>query len=80
MTTRLRHFDSFTDARSHLRSVLDAAREGLVATVDRDQERFVVVNAADLRHDLVALRPAHAVVVAEGGGWVCGASRPSRAW
>lgn len=69
MPSTPRHFGSFTDARTHLRSVLDAAREGLVTTVDRDHERFVVINAADLRRDLAELRPAKAVVAAEGGGW-----------
>ncbi|MGH8828716.1 MAG: prevent-host-death protein [Jiangellaceae bacterium] len=69
MATARRHFDSFTEARNHLRSVLDAAREGLVTTVARDQERFVVINASDLRHDVAHLRPAKAVVAAEGGGW-----------
>lgn len=67
--TRRRHFESFTDARRHLRSVLDAARLGLVTTVERDQERYVVLTAERLRQDLARLRPARAEVVAEGGGW-----------
>lgn len=64
-----RHFASFTAARANLRSVFDAAREGLVTTVVRGKECFVVVNAYDLRGDLSRLRPANAVVSAEGGGW-----------
>lgn len=64
-----RHFESFTAARTNLRSVLDAAREGIVTTVVRENERYVVVNASHLRRDLSFLRPADAVVCAEGGGW-----------
>jgi len=67
--TTTRHFESFTSARTNLRSVLDAARQGVVTTIVRDGERFVVVNAADLRGDLANLCPAKAVVSAEGGGW-----------
>jgi predicted RNase H-like HicB family nuclease len=65
----IRHFESFTKARSNLRGVLDAAREGLVTTVTRDQERFVVVSADTMGQDLRRLLPSQAVVVAEGGGW-----------
>lgn len=68
MTTP-RHFASFTEARKQFRSVLDAAHAGLVTTVDRDKERFVVVAADHLRDELARLRPSHAVVAAEGGGW-----------
>ncbi|HET7326150.1 MAG TPA: hypothetical protein VFJ14_02575 [Nocardioidaceae bacterium] len=67
--TTPRHFTSFTDARNRFRQVLDAARLGLVTTVDRDRERFVVLAAENLRQDLARLRPANAQVVAEGGGW-----------
>ncbi len=67
--TATRHFRSFTEARSRLRHVLDAAEQGLVTTVERDQERFVVVLGDHLRQELTALRPAEAVVTAEGGGW-----------
>jgi Antitoxin of toxin-antitoxin, RelE / RelB, TA system len=65
----MRHFDSFSEARSKLRCVLDSAREGLVTTVIRDNQRFVVVAADALAQDLRRLLPAQAVVVAEGGGW-----------
>ena len=49
--------------------MLDAARDGLVTTIDRDDERFVVISADRLRRDLAALRPSRASAVAEGGGW-----------
>jgi predicted RNase H-like HicB family nuclease len=64
-----RHFDSFTTARTNLRSVLDAAHEGLITTVVRENERFVVVAADSLRRELSRLLPSRAAVVAEGGGW-----------
>jgi predicted RNase H-like HicB family nuclease len=67
--TTPRHFASFTEARNQFRSVLDAARAGLVTTVVRDKERFVVVAADHLRDELARLRPSQALVAAEGGGW-----------
>lgn len=65
-----RHFESYTHARQNLRAVLDAASAGLVTTVTRDGERYLVVPAEQLREQLVGLRPAKAEVIAEGGGWV----------
>lgn len=65
----LRHFDSFTEARSKLRCVLDAAHEGVVTTVIRDKERFVVLTADARGAELRRLLHSDAVVVAEGGGW-----------
>jgi hypothetical protein len=65
----VRHFNTFTSARNNLRGVLDAARRGVVTTVTRDKERFVVLSADDLGEQLRRLLPSHAVVVAEGGGW-----------
>jgi hypothetical protein len=64
-----RRFASFTEARKHLPRVLDAAREGLVTTVTRDQETFVVMSADTRGEELRRLLPARALVVAEGGGW-----------
>ena len=64
-----RHFDSFTSARTNLRSVLDAAHEGVITTVVRENERFVVVAADSLRRELSQLLPSRTAVVAEGGGW-----------
>jgi hypothetical protein len=65
----LRHFDSFTEARSKLRCVLDAAHEGVVTTVTRDKERFVVLTADARGAELRRLLRSQAVVVHEGGGW-----------
>lgn len=63
------HFGTFTETRKHLRSVLDSALSGRVTTVQRDDERFAVVDADRLLRTLMRLRPAGTVVVAEGGGW-----------
>lgn len=65
----IRHFDTFTSARNNFRGVLDAAHQGVVTTVTRDRERFVVVSADAWREELHRLLPSQAVVVPEGGGW-----------
>jgi NAD(P)H-hydrate repair Nnr-like enzyme with NAD(P)H-hydrate dehydratase domain len=65
----IRHFGSYTTARTNLRDLLDTAHTGRVTTVDRDRERFAVVDADVLRAQLAELRPSGAVVTAEGGGW-----------
>lgn len=67
--TQTRHFESYTTARQNLRAVLDAAEAGLVTTVARDNERYVVVPAKQLRDELARLLPSGAEVLAEGGGW-----------
>jgi predicted RNase H-like HicB family nuclease len=63
------HYDSYTDARAHLKDLLDAAERGRVATVRRDAHRTAVVDVARLRAVLASLLPSRAQVVAEGGGW-----------
>ncbi len=64
-----RHFASYTEARTNLRTILDTARTGRITTLARDHDVFTVVSAGLLRCELARLRPSHAVVVAEGGGW-----------
>jgi predicted RNase H-like HicB family nuclease len=63
------HYDTYSDARAHLKDLLDAAERGQVATVRRDSARSAVVDVARLRHFLAPLIPSRAEVVAEGGGW-----------
>lgn len=63
------HYDSYTEARTHLKDLLDAADEGRVATVRRERGYAAVVDAARLRYALAALCPSNAEVVAENGGW-----------
>jgi hypothetical protein len=66
-----RRFASATEGRKHLPRVLDAAPRGsgLVTTVTRDQETFVVISADTRGEELRRLLPARAVVITEGGGW-----------
>jgi hypothetical protein len=63
------HFDSYSEARAHLKDLLDAAERGRVATVRRDGARSAVVDAARLRFYLASLIPSRAQVVPEVGGW-----------
>lgn len=63
------HFDSFTEARSHLKELLDAAHEGRPATLRRDTGVAAVVNADNLRAALALLPSLRPVAVAEAGGW-----------
>ncbi|WP_067468642.1 prevent-host-death protein [Nocardia amamiensis] len=62
------HCESYTEARAHLKDLLDAAGQGRVATVRRDDEYAAVVDAERLRCALTELCAA-ARVVAENGGW-----------
>lgn len=63
------HYDSYTEARAHLKDLLDAAERGRVATVRRDAGRTAFVDVQRLRHFLVSVCPSRAEVVAEAGGW-----------
>jgi predicted RNase H-like HicB family nuclease len=63
------HYDSYTDARTHLKDLLDAAERGRVATVRRDARTTAFVDRERLRYFLAAVTPSRAQVVAEDGGW-----------
>lgn len=63
------HYDSYTEARAHLKDLLDAAAKGRVATVRRDSAQAAVVDVERLRYFLASLLPSSAQVVAEGEGW-----------
>jgi predicted RNase H-like HicB family nuclease len=63
------HYDSFTEARNKLKSLLDAAENGQVATVRRDSATAVVLDAGRLRHFIASVVPSQAQVVQEAGGW-----------
>jgi predicted RNase H-like HicB family nuclease len=63
------HFDSYTEARTHLKELLDAAERGRVATVRRDTRTTVVVDGEQLRYFLARVSPSNAQIVAEDGGW-----------
>jgi predicted RNase H-like HicB family nuclease len=63
------HYDSYTEARAHLKDLLDAAERGRVATVRRDSVRTAVVDVERLRHFLASIVPSRAQVVPEDGAW-----------
>jgi predicted RNase H-like HicB family nuclease len=63
------HYDSYTQARTHLKALLDAAERGRVATVRRDARTTAFVDRERLRHFLAGVTPSRAQVVAEDGGW-----------
>lgn len=63
------HYDSYSEARAHLKDLLDAAERGRLATVRRDAVTTAVVDVERLRHFLAALVPSRAQVVHEAGGW-----------
>ncbi|MFJ4667035.1 prevent-host-death protein [Kitasatospora purpeofusca] len=63
------HFESCTEARAHLKDLLDAAEEGRVATVRRDSGRAAVVDVERLRRYLALVCPSKTEVVSEAGGW-----------
>jgi hypothetical protein len=63
------HFDSYTDARAHLKDLLDAAERGRVATVRRDSRTTALVDQERLRYFLASVSPSRARVVAEANGW-----------
>ncbi|MFI9721065.1 prevent-host-death protein [Streptomyces sp. NPDC052396] len=63
------HYESYTEARAHLKDLLDAAEEGRVATVRRDAGRAAIVDVERLRRFLSLVTASKAEVVAEAGGW-----------
>jgi predicted RNase H-like HicB family nuclease len=62
-------YDSYSEARKNLKSLLDAAESGRVATVRRDSATAAVLDAARLRHFLASVVPSRAQVVQEAEGW-----------
>ncbi|MGH3697614.1 MAG: prevent-host-death protein [Pseudonocardiaceae bacterium] len=63
------HYDSYAEARTHLKDLLDAAERGRAATIRRESTMAAVVDADRFRHFLAALSPVRAQVVAEAEGW-----------
>ncbi|MGH9113779.1 MAG: prevent-host-death protein [Acidimicrobiales bacterium] len=61
-------FESYSQARAHLKALLDAAAEGRSALIRRATTTAAVVDASRLRAALAAVAP-RAEVVAEAGGW-----------
>lgn len=63
------HYDSYTEARAHLKDLLDAAERGQVATVRREAAKMAVVDVERLRSSLASVSAYRAQVVAEADGW-----------
>ncbi|MGH3501385.1 MAG: type II toxin-antitoxin system HicB family antitoxin [Nocardioidaceae bacterium] len=63
------HYETLTEARKHIKDLLDAAEAGRPASVRRDAHRAAVVDADRLRYALSLLRPSRAEVVHEAAGW-----------
>lgn len=63
------HYDSYAEARTHFKDLLDAAERGQPATVRGESSTAMVVDARRLLRLLRDVYPARAQVVAEGGGW-----------
>lgn len=61
-------YDSYTDARNHLKDLLNAADDGRATVVCRDQQTATVVDAARLQHTLSTLTRGQVQVVAEPEG------------
>lgn len=61
-------YGSYSEARAHLKDLLDAAERGVPATVRREGTVAAVVDAGRLRAGLARLC-APAAVVGEAGGW-----------
>lgn len=61
-------YETYSQARDHLKDILDAAESGRPVVVKRDADRAAVVNVERIRYFLGrTLRKA--VVVAEDDGW-----------
>jgi predicted RNase H-like HicB family nuclease len=63
------HYDSYTEARMHLKELLDAAEQGRPASVRRESSTAMVVDANRLRRFLLDVCPSRAQVEPEAGGW-----------
>jgi predicted RNase H-like HicB family nuclease len=63
------HYASYTEARSHLKALLDAAERGRVATIRRGSASLALVDVGRLRHLLATVAPSRAQVVPEAEGW-----------
>ncbi|MET7330144.1 prevent-host-death protein [Nonomuraea sp. NPDC005650] len=58
-----------TEARAHLKALLDAAERGRLATVRRESATTALVDVDRLRHHLAKGTPSRAQAVSDDGGW-----------
>jgi len=63
------HYESISEARSHLKSLVDAAGQGLPATLRRDRDQVAIVDVARYRRLLEEAVNRRAEVVPEQDGW-----------
>jgi predicted RNase H-like HicB family nuclease len=63
------HYESYTEARTHMKELLDAAERGQSASVRRGALTAMVLDAGRLQRFLLDVYPSRAQVVAEAGGW-----------
>lgn len=63
------HYDSYTEARAHLKDLLDAAEKGRAATVRRESSTAAVVDSERLRKFLAVTTRAQPQAVPESDGW-----------
>ncbi|MGH3210011.1 MAG: type II toxin-antitoxin system HicB family antitoxin [Trebonia sp.] len=63
------HFESYTEARTHMKEMLDAAERGQSASVRRGTLTAMVIDADRLQRFLLSAYPSRAQVVQEAGGW-----------
>ena len=63
------HYDSYSEGRTHLKDLLDAAERGRLATVRRESATAAVVDVDRLRHFLASVIPSRAEAVSEGECW-----------
>ena len=63
------HYNSFTEARAHLKDLLDATAHDQIGTVRRDNELTVLVSGDRMRQLLRRSTPLKAEVHDEDGWW-----------
>ncbi|SDF64797.1 Antitoxin of toxin-antitoxin, RelE / RelB, TA system [Lentzea fradiae] len=63
------HFESYGEGRANLKTLLDAAEQGRLATLQRDQRTAMVVDGERMRHFLNSVIPSRASAVPENDGW-----------
>jgi prevent-host-death family protein len=63
------HYDTYSEARKHLKEVLDAAESGRLVTVRSEHRQAAVLDAERLQYFLAHCVPSGTQVVHEEGGW-----------
>ena len=63
-------YDRFTDARTHLKELLDAAEEGRPAAVIRQDRSTVLVDRTRFVRYLMALNAGRVELVPDGDAWL----------